>query len=275
MKTILVSTDFSDAARNASEYAVQLAKDINCKVTLFHAYHLLVIASADTPMSALEDSKELQKINKQRIKEEALILSAFGDVIIDTLTIEGLAVDEILYLEKTDTPDLVVLGMKHYNALSEYINGSVATAVVKKSISPVLIIPENIRYRKIKNIAFACDYRIDTKIDILNPIKEIAELFNSKLYILTVEKEKKLIEVEQAVTGVKIENYFDHTTHSYNFIENDDLIEGINHFAEVNEIDLIVMLPHKHKLLEQIFKSSNTKKMAFHTHIPLLALPDF
>ena len=31
MKTILVPTDFSDAATNAAEYAVNLAKEINAK----------------------------------------------------------------------------------------------------------------------------------------------------------------------------------------------------------------------------------------------------
>jgi nucleotide-binding universal stress UspA family protein len=40
MKTILVPTDFSEAAKNAAEYAINLAKVLNTKVTLFHVYHV-------------------------------------------------------------------------------------------------------------------------------------------------------------------------------------------------------------------------------------------
>ena len=35
MKTILVPTDFSDAANNAAEYAIKLAKEIKAQVVLF------------------------------------------------------------------------------------------------------------------------------------------------------------------------------------------------------------------------------------------------
>ncbi|MES1181580.1 MAG: universal stress protein, partial [Flavobacterium sp.] len=43
MKTILVPTDFSDAARNASEYAIEYAKEFGYKLLLCHVYHLPVI----------------------------------------------------------------------------------------------------------------------------------------------------------------------------------------------------------------------------------------
>jgi hypothetical protein len=33
-------------------------------------------------------------------------------------------------------------------------------------------------------------------------------------------------------------------------------------------------MPRKHSLLSSLFHESNTKKMAFHTHIPVLTLHD-
>ena len=45
MKKIIVPIDFSDASRNASEYAVRLAKIFNAEVELMHVYKELIPAT--------------------------------------------------------------------------------------------------------------------------------------------------------------------------------------------------------------------------------------
>ncbi len=51
---------------------------------------------------------------------------------------------------------------------------------------------------------------------------------------------------------------------------NDDFIEGINHFVDEYSIDLIITIPRKHKIFEGLFKERHTKKLAFHSHVPLM-----
>ena len=97
-------------------------------------------------------------------------------------------------------------------------------------------------------------------------------MFNAKLYIINVEKEVEDIEVDKAIQMMKIENAFDDIEHSHHLPVDNDLIHGINEFVADKEIDMIAMIPHKHNLLSRMFKESNTKKMAFHTSIPLLTL---
>jgi hypothetical protein len=43
MKTILIATDFSPAARNASLYGVELANDLKAKIILFNAFDSRVL----------------------------------------------------------------------------------------------------------------------------------------------------------------------------------------------------------------------------------------
>ncbi len=38
MKKIFIATDFSTASRNASRYAIEMAKEINAEVYLFNSY---------------------------------------------------------------------------------------------------------------------------------------------------------------------------------------------------------------------------------------------
>jgi len=40
MKTIIVATDFSDAAKNAAFYAADMAKSTNAALLLFHVYKI-------------------------------------------------------------------------------------------------------------------------------------------------------------------------------------------------------------------------------------------
>ena len=48
----------------------------------------------------------------------------------------------------------------------------------------------------------------------------------------------------------------------------------INDFAHKHDADLIAIIPHRHNLIERLFHRSNSKKIAFHTDLPLLALPE-
>ena len=68
MKTILLPVDFSPASRNASLYAAELARLLNARLLLFHAYML------PTPVSevpyAMVTVDNLQKENEEQIKKE-------------------------------------------------------------------------------------------------------------------------------------------------------------------------------------------------------------
>ncbi len=272
MTTILVPTDFSDAARNASVYALHLASAMHYKIILYHAYHMPVVPTADAPMPVFVDQEELEKENMKLVIEEAAFLQTLLPVPIDCITTEGFAVDEILRLEETKKPEFIVMGLSEAGRVSEFLLGSIATDVMAKTHTPVIIVPEKTPYKKLSRIAFASDYAVEPDTDELNLLKHLIKMFNAKLYIINVEKEVEDIEVDKAIQMMKIENDFDDVEHSHHLPVDNDLIHGINEFVADKEIDMIAMIPHKHNLLSRMFKESNTKKMAFHTSIPLLTL---
>jgi hypothetical protein len=78
--------------------------------------------------------------------------------------------------------------------------------------------------------------------------------------------------ISEAVAGIKLEKTIEELNHSFHYVKNEDIIEGLNEFALSNKIDLTVMIPRRHSLFTSIFKEPTTKRMAFHTHLPLLTL---
>ncbi len=270
MKTILVPTDFSEAASTAAEYAVNLAKEIKASVLLLHIFHVPVPVS-EVPVIIISPD-ELQKDNEILLKKEAECLMKKTGVEVNYAAKMGLAVDEIL--EEGKNAGLIVMGMKGAGKLSEMILGSITTDVLRKAKTPVLVIPENTVYKKPEKIVFACDYDPGTDMYAIDALKTLMKTFGSKIYIVNVKKKKEYVSVEETMTEIKMENKLNDVEHLYYFSEKEDLAEGINEFVEEHYADMLAVIPHRYSLLERMFHRSVSKKLAFHTHVPLLALPD-
>lgn len=264
MKTILVPTDFSKAANNAAEYAVRMAKEIKARLLLFHAYHFPV---PPTDLPILVEPYEAQKENELFLKEKASQLKKIANVEIACVTRLGMAADEILEEEKK--ADFIVMGMYGAGMLEETILGSIATSVLRKARIPVLIIPEHVKYKHPEKIVLACDYRPGTDMHHLDVLK----LFGSVVYVVNVKQEGEPVTVDASVEE-RLENKLKGIEHFYYFPEKKDAVEAITEFAEGKHADMVAVIPHHYKLMERLFHRSISKKLAFHTRIPLLALPD-
>ena len=58
----------------------------------------------------------------------------------------------------------------------------------------------------------------------------------------------------------------------YHFIEEEEVETAINRFAEENNLDLLITIPKKHRLLEAIFRRSSTKKILKEARVPVVGL---
>lgn len=273
MKTIFVPTDFSDNACNAINYAVEIAKLTKAKLILFHAFHIPVTyPDAITDVTPIE---EIEKANMNRLKKIMKEIQSKNNV---SLNIEcickiGFAVDEISEFVKTKNIDLVVMGIHGANYLSEILMGSTTTSLIKEDSCPILVINQNVKFKNIQKIVLACDYNKIDNETILEPLKEFVDLFKSHVYIFNVVREMEtVLAADTAIAGTLLEHSFEGINHTFHFAKQEDVIESINTFAEDKKADMIVMIPHKHTMLSTVFHESNIKKMAFHAHIPLLAL---
>lgn len=276
MKTILVPTDFSEIAHNAMDYAIEIAKLTKSKLILFHAYHVPP-AIADEFIAVLT-MEELEKSNVLRLEnlKEEIQNRNHGSLDIECICRMGLAVDEIRELVKTGNVDLVIMGIRGTYYLSERLIGSTTTTLIKEGSCPVLVINQNVKFKNLQNIVFACDYNKIEDESILNPLKEFVGLFKSHVYVFNVKREMEtVLSAETSIEENLLKPFFRETGLSFHFADDEyeeDVTGSINTFAENKKADMIVMIPHKHTILENILHESNTKKMAFHIDIPLLAL---
>jgi nucleotide-binding universal stress UspA family protein len=144
--------------------------------------------------------------------------------------------------------------------------------VLKNTRTPMLIIPEKARFVHPSKIAFAYNYESEISHKVLEELKAFIAPFESQLYIIDVEASEENVSVTKAVNGIKLEHALENISHTLHFPTGTDIIDGLIEFDETHQVDLLVMVPKRHSLFGRMFHPSNTRRMAFHTQTPILAL---
>jgi nucleotide-binding universal stress UspA family protein len=273
MKTILVATDFSNTARNAVNYAAALAKRTKARLVMLHAWQPQIFIAEAPLVLSLSPGTQKDCLKRLSTKKAALAAKHGPSLKIETVCLEGTAADTIKRYALEIKADLIVVGTHGAGFLEEKLLGSIASELIKNAKSPVISVPAKVKFKNIKRIVLATDYGQTETVDILQPLKKLAGVFGSHIYVLNVMPEKNAIPtVSQAIQGMRLEHLLDRHDHSFHSATSNDVVSGINDFVKLHGADLTVMLPRHLSFMKTLTKKSNSKAMAFHTKTPLLTI---
>jgi nucleotide-binding universal stress UspA family protein len=273
MTTILVPTDFSDTARNAALYAIELACDLSIQnIILYNAYQAPVSADPSMPAVQLFDIDVLKKSSRDGLEKfrDELQSSCTRPLLFEIKSEFQLLTSGVEELCKQQPIDAVVMGITGGNKVEEVLIGSNTISVAKHVHVPVFIVPHNASYKKIKEVVLACDFKKVAETMPVKAIKNILDLTKAHLHILNVSE--KPTKPGDQFESLLLDNLFQGYNPEYHFIHDTHFAEAINNFADSNSIDLIITIPKKHGLFEGLFKKSHTKSLAFHSHVPLMVI---
>lgn len=273
MKTIIIPTDFSPIATNALHYAIDMAKKINASLLLLHVYQVPVSYS-DVPIM-LVSVEELRKSAEERLenlrKEVEHITS--GSVKIYTEAKMGNVTDELETLCNKIKPFAVVMGTKGASGIERVLFGSNTLTTIRHLTWPVLCVPPGKNFGEgIKKIGFACDFKNIVNTTPAAAIKGIVKELGAELHVLNVDYRDRHFTPDTPEQSALLHTLLEEAKPEYHFIEHKDIEDGINEFAEKNNLDMIITIPKKHKLLDGIFKPSSTKQLVYQSHVPVMCI---
>jgi len=136
---ILVSTDFSENARQALPYANGYAEEFGSVVYLVHVIEPPPFMSDIQDVPLILSDKQMQQ--KARDDLEALGVQEFNpSVRVETLVRKGKAYQEIIAAARELNVDLIIISTHGYTGLKHTLLGSTAERVVRHAHCPVLVV---------------------------------------------------------------------------------------------------------------------------------------
>jgi hypothetical protein len=119
----------------------------------------------------------------------------------------------------------------------------------------------------IKKIGLACDFKNVVQATPVDYIKTIVKELGASLHVLNVDYNNKHFTPATPEQSILLHTMLEEIKPTYHFIEHRDIENGINEFAKRNNLDLVIVILKKHKLLEGLFRSSSTRQLVFESNV--------
>lgn len=257
MKTVIVPVDFSETSLNAYRFAAQMLANKDVTIILYNMFE-----DGNEAESSESYLKSLQQETIGKGVKKVEYVKELGDDLIENLS--------RLAFQKAAT--LIVMGITGKSAMKQIFMGSNTLKMVDRNVCPVMIIPPDASFHEINNVAFTSDFKNVEETTPVLFIKTILDMFKPNLHIVNVDSKHyiSLTEEYQQERDKMISMFADYNLEFY-FIGMNDFYEAINQFSYDKNIDVIVTVPRYHSFLSTVFKSTHTKKLVYHSSVPILA----
>jgi nucleotide-binding universal stress UspA family protein len=250
MKTILILTDFSEAANNAARFGISLAKSLGANVTFLHAYHFPEadpIGPAYRAMGHTVDATELGRdyqkgINTllDRLVAEAQL--ALGpQAAVKSRSIAGMALDGAVASLELSDDSLAVMGTRGHGKSTDLLVGSNAARMVEHAPMPVIVVPKDAKQSQVKTVLFASGL-LEKDVPHLLWLKPMLEALHARLELVHLAS-RKIMDEQDAMEGYKeiVHDHFDYPDMHFHLMEESNVIDGIIEAASTHHADLVVM----------------------------------
>ncbi|MCU0449231.1 MAG: universal stress protein [Bernardetiaceae bacterium] len=281
MKNLLVPTDFSENAKGAMAYAVQLAAALGAKLHFYHATGRVIPRVADQALYhryredyLAEHRDDLQEqvwevyhqLGIEQKAAEANLLVREGELLLHV----GELVAELAI-------DLIVMGTHGATGLKRWFVGSNTAGVFTQAACPVLAVPAGYRYRPIKKIGYASDL---TKLDREVPaVVAFARPFGAAIDVVhvypvfPVQVDLATLDREALAAQLGAQHHYEKIQIKLVRTEVDNDVEaGIEEYASEDSPSLLVMFNHTRSWFDRIIEGSHTRQQLMTSELPLLAL---
>lgn len=279
MKKILVPTDFSPNADKATDYAVQIAKLNEAAVYLIHACDHLDPLYLDGALTHMEYNQRIMDEAFEKLELRRRSIEETEQVLVNTQLYNGTVQDTILVAAEEHQADLVIMGTLGITGLKDKLFGSKTAALISQSPVPLLAIPLEYDWSKPASFLMAIK-DVNEALPLLDPAFELAALFKAGVHLaLFTDKNDTgaldYISDERVIlhAAEKLKEQHKDIVIGTEHLLGRDFEESIMEYIESKHIDMLVMITHKRTILGQLFHHSMTRKISYHTKIPVLAIP--
>ncbi len=275
MKKILVPIDFSEYSENALQAAAILAKQQNAEIIVLHMLGLSEAVLTKNEGQEVAEALYYMKLAEKRF--ETFLDKDYLKGIKVSETVQNYKIfSEVNEVANENDADLIIMGSHGLSGLIEEVFiGSNTEKVVRTSDIPVLVIKNEVEDFKMKEVVFACDFKMENLRAYRNAIK-LFELLGANVHLLYVnlpgERFKSSEQMEERVKEFlfkadsgnleihdKVVYYSDYSVES-----------GVFNYSNKIDADIIAIPTHGRRGLAHFFSGSIGEDIANHANKPVI-----
>ena len=280
---IICATDFSDLSNHAVYYGASLAREYDSKLFLCHVIDLSSATMYGEATYAFES--QLTHMEDYAHKRMKRIMEKY-DVDWEPLVTIGSAADEITRLAQENEVDLAITATRGRSGLKRLVLGSVTEHVMRSLPCPLLTVhgsdnaPPLTKDHEIKfgRILVGCDFSSDSNLALEYGLG-LAQEYQADLYLVHVLEPPSYKDLPKSVHGAREEigkslhkklkdqleelvpeeayNWCKPKTRLLSGVAQEELVK----FANIQDIDLVIMGVRGHSLIESMFVGSTTERV--------------
>ncbi len=265
MKTIIAGADFTASSENACKYAAFLAEKLQCKLVIFNLFEAPIIHS-NVGLYGITYSAQKSESHKKAKQLIEQLKKQFPKIPIDYFSTFGGMKSELEAFVKAHRIEAAVMGLAAKDKISKFIYGSSGVNIAGKIDCPVIIVPSNYKKHSLSKVLLTVDNGEKLHRSSLSGFEKFLLHSKSKLKVLHVKTDEEF-ELSQFRT-LKLAD----KTQKIDSIRSKDLQSGVKKFCAGAGFDLVAIISKKHSAFYNLFFESHTKKVAFASKVPVMAI---
>ena len=273
MKKILVPTDFSPVAAQATRFAIELAKAAGGSLHLLHVIELPVMHDTTLMPTLSFEQEYLEDATKLATKKFGQIVRTARGESFMTFSVEfgptSMAIMDVLRKRKSD---LIVMGTSGASGLKEYFIGSNTEKIVRLSPVPVWTVPGHLSLKDIRNIVIPTSLYGEQEA-VVAQAKALQKIIKARIHVLYINTPALFradnLSVDLLEQFARKHKLTDHITHIWNDVSEES---GVVNFASRTGSCLVIMATHGRRGLAHLMTGSIAEDVVNHIRFPVLAM---
>lgn len=283
MKTILIATDFSENANQAADYACKFAGQLGSNVQLIHAASLNADSSLqviwpveDHQTMIIRNNELLEKLSEKLHHEFVVSCNDEGHIPkINFSSSLGPINDLLRETVQMKNIGMVILGLSGNGDMKRLIEGSCSRDSIDFSEYPLMLIPKGTDFMPVKKIAFATDLNI-SDLETIQLLALLAGKLDAELLIVHVitNREDRLLPHRIETFMKELKSKVTYNKIYYENVYQSKIEDGLNWLSSHGGSNMLAVIHRKHNFTLDVLHNSHSQKMARHTNIPLMVIPE-
>jgi len=279
MKNILIPTDFSLAAWNATKYALQLFAESECVFYFLNAYtpemhsnRLMAgrVSDMNKGCSAKSASEKGLRRTIHRIKKE--YRNALHQY--TAISTFSMLVDEVEEVVEDRKIDYIIMSASGGADDETIFFGRNTVRILNHGYQcPVMVIPPRVPFENLHSISVISEQNHLFKGDELNPVVHLAKYFNSAIQIASMQNTTDQITELQQINHQIITDKLGGISHDFYKLDTEtSLTPTLKSYVDHANCQLLVMSNNANGYLRNLCNDYIVGRSTFCCHVPLLSL---